>query len=51
MVTDLVQIQREGAAKSAENREFRRYLAEHHQRVEAFLAVVAEVQAHIDCTQ
>jgi hypothetical protein len=51
VVTDLVQIQREGAAKSAENREFRRYLAEHHQRVEAFQAVATEVQAHIDCTQ
>ena len=38
-------------AKSAENLQFRRYLAEHHQSSEAFQAIASRVQAYIDCTK
>ena len=38
-------------AKSAENLQFRRYLAARHQPIEAFQAVAAEVQRRIDCTK
>jgi Fe-S-cluster containining protein len=51
VITDLAEIARQGMAKSAENLQFRRYLAAHHQPVEAFQAIAAEVQRLIDCTQ
>jgi len=50
VITDLAEIAERGMAKSAENTQFRRYLAAHHQRLEAFQAVAAEVQRRIDCT-
>jgi len=46
----LAEIQRQGAAKSPENLQFRRYLAARHQRVETFQAVAIQVQRCIDCT-
>lgn len=51
MITDLAEIARQGTAKSEENLQFRRYLATHHRRVEAFQIVATEVQKHIDCTR
>lgn len=51
MITDLAEIARQGIAKSAENLQFRRYLAAHHHPVEAFQAIAAKVQAGIDCTK
>ena len=50
MVTDLGEIRRLAQSKEAENREFRRYLALHHYRFEAFQAIASEVQEQIDCT-
>ena len=50
MVTDLVEIRRLGDAKAEENLEFRRYLAAHHERIESFQALAAEIERHIDCT-
>ena len=46
----MLEIQRLGVAKSAENLEFQRYLAARHQPIEAFQTVAREVQRHIDCT-
>ena len=51
MITDLAEIARQGIAKSAENLQFRRYLAAHHQSPDAFQAIAAKVQQHIDCTK
>ena len=50
MVTDLVEIQRLGSARGAENLEFRRYLAAHHHPVEEFQTLAGEVARQIDCT-
>jgi Fe-S-cluster containining protein len=50
VITDLAEIARQGTVKSGENLQFRRYLAAHHQRVEAFQAVATEVQRRVDCT-
>lgn len=51
MITDLAEVARQGMAKSAENLQFRRYLAAHHQHVEAFTVIATEVQKEIDCTK
>jgi hypothetical protein len=51
VITDLAEIARQGTAKSAENLQFRRWLAAHHQPVEAFQAIAAKVQSRIDCTK
>ncbi len=50
VVTDLAEIRRLGAAKKAENIGFRRYLAGHHQPVEAFQILANEVRREVDCT-
>jgi Fe-S-cluster containining protein len=51
LITDLAEVARQGKAKSAENLQFRRYLAAHHRHVEAFQIVASKVQEGIDCTQ
>jgi hypothetical protein len=51
VITDLAEVARQGMAKSAENLQFRRYLAAHHQRVEVFQIVATQVQKQIDCTK
>ena len=51
MITDLAEVARQGMAKSAENLQFRRYLAAHHRRIEAFQAIAMAVQERIDCTK
>ena len=51
MITDLAEVARLGMAKSAENLQFRRYLAAHHQRIETFQAIATAVEQGIDCTQ
>ena len=51
MITDLAEVARQGVAKSAENLEFRRFLAAHHQRADAFQAIATKVQNRIDCTK
>ena len=50
VITDLAEIAERGMAKSAENTQFRRYLAAHHQRLEAFQAAATEVQRRVDCS-
>ena len=47
----MAEIARLGVAKSAENLQFRRFLATHHQPVETFHTIAAKVQEQIDCTQ
>ena len=51
MITDLAEVARQGMEKSAENLQFRRYLAAHRQRIEDFQAIATKVQERIDCTQ
>jgi len=51
VITDLAEVARQGIANSAENLQFRRYLAAHHQPVEVFHEIAAKVQERIDCTQ
>ena len=50
MITDLAEIRRLGIAKQVENLRFRRYLAAHHQRIEAFQKLAVEMQRQMDCT-
>jgi len=51
VITDLAEVARLGMAKSAENLQFRRYVAAHHQRVETFQAIATAVEERIDCTK
>lgn len=50
LTTDLVEIRRLGTAKEAENLHFRRYLAEHHHRIEELQRVAGAVAREVDCT-
>lgn len=50
MVTDLVEVERLGTAKTAENLDFRRFLMAHHHRRETFRVLAVQVQQQIDCT-
>lgn len=49
MITDLAEIRRLGESKNAENQQFRRYLANHHRRIEQFHILAQEIQEQIDC--
>jgi uncharacterized protein len=51
VIADLKEVARLGMAKSAENLQFRRYVAAHHQRVETFQAIATAVEERIDCTE
>ena len=50
MVTDLAEVRKLGEAKAAENVEFQRYLAVHHNPIGTLQILAEEIQQEVDCT-
>lgn len=50
MVTDLAEVARLGAAKAAENLDFRRRLSARHHPEQEFQILASQIQQNVDCT-